>query len=294
MALENPNTIQNPVTWVVQEVKHASREIGSTRPEQYWSDVRPQGAALPLVRRIGLRDLRDALALGVDDFAANRTDVIFLCLIYPIAGLVLARLASGYGLLPLLFPLAAGFALIGPLAGVGLSEMSRRREQGETLRWQDAFGVLRAPSIGSIALLGALLVAIFVLWLIAAEAIFLATLGPQLPDTVGSFLTEVFATPAGWTLIAAGVGVGFLFALLVLVIGVVSFPLLLDHNVGIDLAVSTSVRAVARNPVVMGVWGLIVAGGLVIGSLPLLVGLAAVLPVLGHATWHLYRKLVVV
>ena len=244
------------------------------------------------VRRIGVADLWDALAHGLADFEANRTDVIFLCVIYPVIGLVLGRLASGYGLLPLLFPLASGFALVGPFAAVGLNEISRRREQGSDVRWVDAFGVLRSPSIGAILLLGLMLIALFLLWLVVAQIIYVVTLGPQPPASVAGFISEVFTTNAGWTMIVVGIGAGFLFALLVLAVSVVSFPLLLDRNAGIGTAISTSARAVSANPGVMALWGLIVACGLVVGSVPLFVGLVVILPVLGHATWHLYRKVV--
>ena len=226
------------------------------------------------------------------DFGAYRTDVIFICIIYPLAGLILARLAAGYDMLPLVFPLASGFALIGPVAAVGLYEMSRRREQGADITWLDAFGVLKAPAFGAIVVLGLVLLAIFLLWLAAAWAIYQATLGPEPPASVGSFVRDVFTTGAGWTLIIVGNGVGFLFAVLVLTISVVSFPLLLDRDVGLYTAVATSILAVVTNPVPMAVWGLIVAGGLVLGSLPALLGLIFVMPVLGHATWHLYRKVV--
>jgi uncharacterized membrane protein len=267
-------------------------EIGAGKPEDYWRDGNAEGA-VPAVRRIGVRDLRDALARGLADFEANRTDVIFLCVIYPVIGLVLGRLASGYGLLPLLFPLASGFALVGPFAAIGLNEMSRRRERGDTVRWVDAFGVLRAPSIGAIVLLGLMLIGLFLLWLVVAEIIYVVTFGTQPPVSVAAFTSDVFNTGAGWTMIVVGIGVGFLFALLVLAISVVSFPLLLDRNVGIGTAVSTSMRAVAASPGTMALWGLIVAAGLVIGSVPLFLGLVVILPVLGHATWHLYRKVVV-
>jgi uncharacterized membrane protein len=283
--------IRNPIEWGVDQLKTAEQALERAghslrRPEE------TRDAPLPAVRQIELADLRDVLEKGFSDFGAYRTDVIFLCIIYPLAGLVLARLAFGYDMLPLLFPLASGFALIGPVAAVGLYEISRRREQGVDIAWADAFGVVRAPAFGAIVVLGLLLLAIFLLWLVAAYAIYLVTLGPEPPASIGSFVRDVFTTGAGWALIVVGVGVGFLFAVLVLTISVVSFPLLLDRDVGLYTAVATSVRAVLANPVPMAAWGLIVAGGLVIGSIPVLLGLIIVMPVLGHATWHLYRRLV--
>ena len=246
----------------------------------------------PVVRTIRIADLKDALARGIDDFAAMPTHAVFLCLIYPIVGIVLGRLTWGYEVLPLLFPLAAGFALIGPFAAIGLYELSRRREQGLDISWTDAFDVLRSPSAGAIAALGVLLLVIFVLWVAVAQAIYIANFGYQPAASMPDFLRQVLTTPAGWALIVVGNGVGFLFALVALSISVVSFPLLLDRDVGAVEGALTSVRAVAANPVPMATWGLIVAAALVIGSLPLFFGLAVVMPVLGHATWHLYRKVV--
>lgn len=283
--------IQSPPAWGWDQLQQAAHEIGSAKPEEYWGD-RASSEKMLAVRRIGLHDLGEALAYGLADFEASRTDVIFLCVIYPIIGLVLARFASGYGMLPLLFPLASGFALVGPFAAVGLNEMSRRRELGRDVRWMDAFGALRAPSIGSIMLLGLLLVALFLLWLVVAQSIYVITLGPQPPASVAAFVHDVLTTPAGWAMIGIGVGIGFLFALLVLSISVVSFPLLLDHDAGIGTAVAASIRAVKMNPAPMAAWGLIVSAALVIGSLPFFVGLVVILPVLGHATWHLYRRVV--
>lgn len=284
-------TIQSPPGWGVDQIRLAVSSIGSATPAEYWHTTQDRSTA-PVVRRIGVEDLRIALTQGLEDFKANRTDVIFLCVIYPVVGLLLARLASGYGLLPLLFPLASGFALVGPVAAIGLNEMSRRREDGETVRWVDAFGVLRAPSIGAITLLALLLVGVFVLWLVAAQVIYVATLGPEAPASAAAFVHDVVGTSAGWALIAVGVGAGFLFAALVLAISVVSFPLLLDRDVGIDTAIWASVRAVAVNPGVMAMWGAIIVAALVVGSIPALVGLAVVMPVLGHATWHLYRRVI--
>ena len=246
----------------------------------------------PAVRSIGLADLKDALARGLADFSAIPTHAVFLCLIYPIVGLVLARAILGYALLPLLFPLAAGFALVGPFAAIGFYELSRRREQGLDVSWQDAFDVLRSPSRGAIAALGLLLLTIFVIWIAVAQAIYVAYFGYEPAASIPHFLDQVFTTPAGRMLMIVGNLVGFLFALGVLTISVISFPLLLDRDVGAVEAVLTSVRVVAKNPLMMAIWGLIVASLLLIGSLPLFFGLAVVVPVLGHSTWHLYRKVV--
>jgi len=247
---------------------------------------------VPEVRHIGIADLRSALAKGFDDLGAFRTDVVFLCVIYPLIGLLLARMASGYMLLPLIFPLASGFALVGPFAGVGLNEMSRRREQNLSTTWADNFAVLRSPALGQILLLGIGLIGLLVLWLIAAQAIYDATLGPEAPVSIAAFAQDVLGTADGWTMIVVGLAVGFLFALLVLTISAVAFPMMLDRYVTIDIAIRTSARVVMENKATMAAWGLIVAALLVIGSIPALLGLIVVMPVLGHATWHLYRAAV--
>jgi len=282
--------IRNPAEWGVEQLRTANLAVGRAG-HAVRSPARD--APLPKVRRIEVSDLRDVLARGIADFAAYRTDVMFVCIVYPLAGLLLAWTAFGYDLLHLVFPLASGFALIGPVAAVGLYEISRRREQGVAITWADAFRVVQAPAFGAILVLGLVLLAILLLWLLAAQAIYMTTLGPEPPASLGAFLRDVFTTRAGWTMIVVGMSVGFLFALLVLTISVVSFPLLLDRDVGVYAAVATSVRAVAINPGPMLAWGLLVAAGLVIGAIPLLLGLILVMPVLGHATWHLYRKVVV-
>jgi uncharacterized membrane protein len=247
--------------------------------------------ALPVVRKIGIADLKDALTQGIDDFRAMPTHAIFLSIIYPLGAIVVAQLTLN-DLFHLFFPLAAGFALIGPVAALGLYELSRQRELGTGSSWTHAFGVLRSRSIVGIATLGVLLVVIFFLWVAFCQALYVATFGTAAPASIPNFLRQVFTTREGWTLIVVGNGVGFLFALFVLLISVVSFPLLLDRNVGAGVAMLTSVRVILANPATMALWGLMIAAFLVIGSLPLFIGLAVVMPVLGHSTWHLYRKVV--
>jgi uncharacterized membrane protein len=244
------------------------------------------------VRKIGLADLRAALSSGIADFNAMPTHLAFLCLIYPIVILIAARTAAGHDILPLVFPLLAGYTLIGPLVAVGMYELSRRREKGLDISRRHAFDILRFPSLRSIATLGVVTMAIYAAWLAAARAIYEQIFGSAVPVSIAEFARQVLTTPSGLTLIIVGCGVGLLFAVVVFSLSVVSFPLLLDRDPGVLTAVVTSLRAVVANPMTMATWGLIVAGALLIGSLPFFVGLAVVLPVLGHSTWHLYRKVV--
>ena len=308
-------TIRNPIEWSGSQLAGTARALGAVGHSLHHVQDTIHSPA-PTIRRIRTSDIIDAVRLGFDDFQQYRSDVALLCVLYAVVGLIATRIAFGTDLLPLLFPLASGFAIIGPFAALALYEMSRMRERGVAVSWTNAFDVLKAPAIGAIMILGLGLVALFLLWILAAWIIYAYTMdasvagivgkvdyGTRLiflagnhdgmtPTSVGAFLHQVFRTSGGQAMIVIGVGVGFLFALAAMMISVVSFPLLLDQDVGLDTAVSTSVRAVLANPGPMAVWGLTVAGGLVLGSLPAFIGLVVVVPVLGHATWHLYRKLV--
>ena len=281
--------IRNPIEWGWDSLKRTGRAMGTAGQtmDGAWEG---HDRTVPAVQRITASDLKAVLRQGFEDFGAYRTDVIFLCLLYPIVGLILSRMIWGYGMVPLLFPLASDFALIAPFFAVGLYEMSRRREAGRNNGWADAFGVATSPALGSIMALGLLLLALFVLWLGAAHIIWLMTLGPEPPISLQAFAQDVVGTSAGRTMAIVGLAVGFVFALAVLMLSVVSFPLLLDRDVGLGTAIATSVEVVRENPGPMALWGLIIAAALALGSIPLLLGLAIVFPVLGHATWHLYRK----
>jgi uncharacterized membrane protein len=246
----------------------------------------------PVVRKIGIDDLKQSLIEGLDDFRAMPTHALFIILIYPVIGLFLARYSFGYKVLPLLFPLMAGFALLGPFAALGLYELSRQRERGEVFSWTTASNVLRGPSLGAIVALGVWLLAIFAVWMGTAQAIYRAAFGKHVPGSVSMFLQDIFLTREGWTVIIVGNLVGIAFSAVVLAISVVSFPMLIDRPVSLSTAIQTSIRAVMANPGPMVLWALIVAAGLFIGFVPVFFGLAVTLPILGHATWHLYRKLV--
>lgn len=278
-------TIRNPIEWVGDQVREGVAFAGEARAAAAAEPKSP-----PQVARIGSEDIKLALRQGFEDFGAARSDVLFLCLFYPLAGLLLAWLTFGYDTVHLLFPLASGFALVGPVAAVGLYEMSRRREQGRAPAWGDAFGVLASPSLGAIAAVAILLFGLFFLWLGAAQAIFALTLGELPPMGMMEFFGTVFSTTSGLVMLAVGVAVGAVFAGVAFALSVMSLPLLIDRKVGVGTALATSVRAVAENPRPMAQWAALVVAGLVLGALPLFLGLIVVLPVLGHATWHLYRR----
>jgi uncharacterized membrane protein len=279
-------TIRNPVEWGADQLRLAGEAMGSAG--RAVADAERSHAPIRIAR-IGTSDLRAALRAGLDDFVACRTDVIFLCVFYPVVGLVLAWALSGHGLLPLLFPLASGFALVGPVAGLGLYAMSRNRETGGTMAVSDAFGVLTAPAFGKILVMSAMMVGELLVWLFVAHAIFVLTLGPKPPVSATLFVHDVLTTPAGHAMAVLGIVIGFGFAAVSLLL-FLALPLLLDRDVGLAVAIRASVKAVLANKRTMAVWGVLVAAALVIGSVPAFLGLVVVLPVLGHATWHLYRR----
>ncbi|MDE3175466.1 MAG: DUF2189 domain-containing protein [Pseudomonadota bacterium] len=248
--------------------------------------------APPVVRKMRLSDAFFALAEGFDDFTAMPSHLFFLPIFYAGAGIALAAMSSFGGALHLVFPLAAGFALVGPFLAVGLYELSRRRELGMDVKLADSFIVANSPAMPSLAILGLALVAIFAAWIASAQALYVSLYGPAAPSSAHAFLSDVVSTDRGLRLIALGGGVGFVFAALVLCVSVVSFPLMLDRDIGLVPAVATSLRVCWKNPLVVATWGVIVAGLLILGTLPLFIGLAVVMPVLGHATWRFYRRAV--
>jgi uncharacterized membrane protein len=246
----------------------------------------------PEVRRIGVSDVFDALKRGVDDFRAKPSHILFLGIIYPIVGVFLASWTSGANAFPLLFPLMSGFALLGPVAALGLYEISRRREAGLDTSWKRALEVRHSPALPSIIAVGVFLFAVFITWLLVAQSLYDRLFPSVMHASLADFIREVLMTSHGWMLIIFGNAIGLLFAFIVLTTTVIAFPLLVDRDVGALSAMRTSARAVLANPVPMLAWGLIVALALAIGSIPLFAGLAVVMPILGHATWHLYRKVV--
>jgi uncharacterized membrane protein len=191
------------------------------------------------------------------------------------------------GLLPFIFPLLAGFALLGPLTTLWFAALSRQREQG----YDNPAIVFRQPRLKAIQRLALMAVFIFLTWNVSAAIIYFLTLGSSNQDAQAGFFTRVFTTPAGWELIVVGCAVGAAFAVLTLAISCISFPLVIDRPVSATRAVIVSIQAMARNPLFVLTWGAVVVAGFLFGALPMLLGLVVVLPVLGHGTWHVYRRM---
>lgn len=287
------STIRNPLELGWEALGQSGRWLGEAL-RVVSGQKQPTDTDAVVVQRFTPGDLRGVLAAGVNDMLALRSDVIALCLVYPAVGVALAAFAFNQALVPLLFPIAAGFALVAPFFMTGVYEVSRRRDSGHDAGWRHAFDVFASPSFGAILVIGAMLFALFGVWLAFADGLYALTIGRDGPETLPALAEDVATTPEGWALAVIGIGTGFLFALFALATVAVSIPLLLDRDVGLRTGIRTSWLVFRRNPRAMLAWGGIVAGGLVLGSLPAFLGLIFVLPVLGHATWHLYRRAVAV
>jgi uncharacterized membrane protein len=245
-----------------------------------------------IIRKISDEDLSLSLKQGLDDFRDLRGDIFFAGLIYTFIGIAAVVITNNGPLVPFLFPIVAGVGLLGPVAAVGFYELARRREKRQEVHWFNFLDVRKRPSADDMGIVAGLLLAIFALWLITAGLLYGALFGWSTPTSIVTFFGSVLTTVNGWLLIIAGAVVGAIFGWIVLALSVVSLPMLVDCDVTAQQAVSASWRAAHANKGAMIRWGLTVLVLLVLGSIPLFVGLALVLPWLGYSTWHLYTRLV--
>ena len=251
--------------------------------------TKAQVAPGAVARDLSLTDLREALAAGWRDFAAAPLFGLFFAGIYVGGGLFLAYALLAWGEATWLIPAAAGFPLIAPFIAVGLYEVSRRREAGLPLQWGAVLGALRGRGDEQIVSMGVIVFVAFGFWLMVAHgifAIFLAESG------IGSESLEIFRTGAGLAMLAVGSVVGGLMALAFYAITVMSLPMLVDREVDFLTAIIVSLATVRSNTGVMMAWAMLIGATLFVAMLPLFLGLLVALPVFGHATWHLYRRVV--
>jgi uncharacterized membrane protein len=244
------------------------------------------------VRKITDEDLRLSLTRGWEDFRDLRGDLFFAGLIYTMIGLAAVVMTTTRPLIPFFYPVVAGVALLGPIAAVGFYELARRREHGQEVHWFNFADLRKRPTVDDMGIVAGLLLVIFVGWLVAAGALYALLFGFATPTSIGGLLSTIFTTARGWALIVTGAVVGAIFGWFVLALSVASLPMLVDSDVSAAEAVSTSWRAAHVNKAEMIRWGVIVSALLVLGSIPLFVGLAFVLPWLGYSTWHLYTRLI--
>jgi len=246
------------------------------------------------IRKISVQDLWQSLKQGYDDFGAKPSLIPLLIIMYALFAVLFSLyMMVGEQLRYQLFPIVAGFNFLGPAVLIVLFEMSRRRERGLPLHWRAAFGFVHSSSFAPILALAVIMMLLYVGWLFMAEMIYFGLFGNNSPGSMAEFIGEIFTTRRGSALMVYGNLVGFLFAFTALALSVVAFPLILDKPVTSFTAMAVSIKAVTANIFVMAIWGLLVVALLLLGVLTFLIGLAVALPILGHATWHLYRKIVV-
>jgi len=247
----------------------------------------------PPVREITANDVNEAWAHGLRDFQAAPAFGLAFGAFYAGAGIIIVCSISALGLSHLAYPLAAGFALIGPFAAVGLYEVSRRLETATPLSWRGVLGVVFEQRNRQLAWMALVMLFIFIVWMYQVQLLLALFVGLPSSATLREFLVALTTTPEGIAFLLLGNVIGALLSLVLFALTVVSFPLLLDRDVDFVTAMITSVRAVVVSPAPMLGWGFTVGVLLILGSLPFFLGLVVVLPILGHATWHLYRRVVV-
>ncbi len=246
----------------------------------------------PKVRTIDGHDIVEALAGGLADFRAAPLYGLFFGGFYAVGGLFLVWLTFATGLGYLTYPFAAGFALLGPFVAVGCYEVSRRREAGIALGWRSVLGVVFDQSRRELGWMAFVTLFIFLIWMYQIRILLVLCLGLKNFVTVQEFVQVVTSTPEGWLFLTIGHVDGAFLSLVSFTLSVVSFPLLLDRDVDFITAMITSVKAVFTNPKTLIVWAAIVTGLMFLAVIPAFLGLVVVIPVLGHTTWHLYRRLV--
>lgn len=249
----------------------------------------PTTAAIPDVLELEWSDLGHALRAGWADYKAEPYYGAFFSLVYVACGWLLIFAFTYKGQLWWTLPASAGFPILGPFVACGFYEISRRREAGEPLVLNEILLSVFRQKDRQIPSMAAVIVVFFLFWNFLSHMIFALFLGQATLTNVSSSV-EVFLTPQGMAMLAFGTAVGAVFALILYSLTVVSLPMLMEREVDFVTAMLTSMALVRQNPVVMLVWGAFIATCLFAGMMPLFFGLLAVLPLLGHASWHLYRR----
>lgn len=265
----------------------AREPSGSTSPHH---SLRPE----PVVRPIAVTDVIDALAEGLKDFRTAPRFGLAIGALFALGGVIVVLTVSALDMSYLSYPLAAGFVLIGPFAAVGLYEVSRRIANGEDLSWRAILGTMWAQKGRELSWMAFVVLFIQIMWMYQVRLLLALFLGFRSFASFEEFLTEVFTTPEGLMFLAVGHVVGAVLSLILFSLTVISFPLLMEEDRDFITAMITSVRAVAASPGPMIGWAIVVTLTLIVAMAPAFLGLIITLPVLGHTTWHLYKKCVTI
>ena len=254
---------------------------------------RRQPRGLPEIRIVGVADIRASLAEGASDFARRPGFGLAIGGIFALTGMVIALALTVWHMPWMIYPFAIGFPLIGPFAAVGLYEVSRRLEAGQAPDWRAVLSVVWAQRRREVSWMAFAMLFVFWIWMYQVRLLIALILGRMSFATLDRFFSVVLTTPEGWLFLAIGHVVGAALALVLFSITVVAIPFLLDREADFVTAMITSVRVVLASPLVMLGWGIVVTLAVLAACVPFFLGLLVVLPVLGHATWHLYRRAVV-
>ena len=249
------------------------------------------GKVDPVVRSITAGDIAQALGEGLRDFQAVPLYGLAFGALYAAGGIAILLCLMAFGLVYLAYPLAAGFAMIGPFVATGLYEVSRRRETGQAISIGAIWATVKAR--GEIGWMAFVTLFVFVVWMYQVRLLIALLLGLNASfSSLREFITVVLTTNEGLLFLAIGNAVGAALSLILFSLTVVSFPLLLDRDVDFVTAMITSVRAVVTSPLPMIGWAALIVILLAVSAMPYFLGLVVTLPVLGHTTWHLYRKII--
>ncbi|MEO1328154.1 MAG: DUF2189 domain-containing protein [Pseudomonadota bacterium] len=271
------------------------RTSSAPRPERVVSTIQSQRPAFrqkPEVRTIGLDDIRAALSAGVSDFLAAPQFGLFFGGVFVLGGFLLLGFLTVLEMPWMIIFLAVGFPLVGPFVAVGLYEVSRRRAAGEPLRWPEVLGVIVNQKDRQLAWMAFVVLFIFWIWAYQIRLLIALFLGLAPVSTLEGFVTTILSDPDGVLFLSVGTGVGAVLAFVLFSTTVLSMPMLVDKDVDIVTAIVTSVQAVLSNPKPMLAWGVLVTAAMMLALLPAFLGLLFVLPILGHATWRLYDRVV--
>lgn len=244
---------------------------------------------VPKLKPVDFPMLGAALAAGWQDFLKAPAFGLFFGGFYALGGIVMVLLTFWLGQIYMVIPLVIGFILIGPFVAVGLYEVSRALSEGRPLTWSGVLGVMLRQRSREFGWMSFVTLFVFWIWIYQIRLWMALFFGLQTATTWQAFFNMVLTTPNGWTFLAVGSAVGLALTLGLFSITVISFPLLLDRDVDFITAMLTSLETVASNPIPMLAWGIFIAVIAILAMVPAFLGLLIVLPVLGHATWHLYR-----